>query len=220
MKSILVVAPHPDDETLGCGGTLLRMAKQGTRLGWLIVTGLNENYSEAQHQERSAIISEVSAGYGFDRVYSLNLPTTKLDTLPLAHIIESMAGAINDFQPEWLLLPHHGDVHSDHRIVFAAGSAFSKWFRYPFIKRVSSYETLSETEFSLDHKHPFQPTTFFDISDQLQGKLEMLSRYSGECGHFPFPRSADAVTAQARLRGSQAGYAAAEAFTLLRERHD
>jgi N-acetylglucosamine malate deacetylase 1 len=222
MNKVLVVAPHPDDETLGCGGTLLRLAEQGAQLGWLIVTGLTDHYSDAQRKERDSTIDRVSAAYDFDKTYSLDLPTTALDTLPMGDIIEVISNAINDFQPDWLLLPHHGDVHSDHRIVFDACAACSKWFRYPSIKRVMSYETLSETDFALPSsgRPIFQPNYFVNISDQLTRKLEIMSLYDSELGEFPFPRSLTALEAQARLRGAQSGYHAAEAFMLLRERYD
>jgi len=220
-NKILVVAPHPDDETLGCGGTLLRLAEQGASLGWLIVTGMTERYSDAQRQERANTITKVTAAYGFDSVYQLNQPTAELDGLPISQLIEAIGGAFENFQPDWLLLPHRGDVHTDHRVVFDACAACSKWFRYPSIKRVMSYETLSETDFALPTGDAvFHANVFFDITAQLQRKLDIMAMYSGECGEFPFPRSAEALTAQARLRGAQSGYPAAEAFMLLRERND
>ncbi len=221
MKKILVVAPHPDDETLGCGGTLLQMAEQGDSLGWLIVTGMTDNYSELQQRERADTIARVTAAYGFEHVYPLDLPTAALDTLPLGDVIDAIGTAINDFQPDCLLVPHCGDVHSDHRIVFDACAACSKWFRYPSIKRLMSYEIVSETDFALPgNGDSFQPNVFFNISRQLQRKLDIMALYPDECGEFPFPRSAEVLTALARLRGSQSGYQAAEAFMLLRERND
>lgn len=221
MNTVLVVAPHPDDETLGCGGTLLRLVEQGASLNWLIVTGMTDRYSEEQRKERAASIANVTAAYGFDSVYQLDKPTAELDTLPMSELIEAISGVFNNLRPDWVLLPHCGDVHSDHRVVFDACAACSKWFRYPFIKRIMSYETLSETDFALTTgEQVFQPNVFFDIQPQLARKLEIMAMYPGECGEFPFPRSAKAITAQAHLRGAQSGYPAAEAFMLLRERND
>lgn len=221
MNTVLVVAPHPDDETLGCGGTLLRLAEQGASLNWLIVTGMTDRYSDEQRKERIDCIAKVTAAYAFDSVHQLDKPTAELDTLPISELIESMSSVFNKIRPDWVLLPHRGDVHSDHRVVFDACAACSKWFRYPFIKRIMSYETLSETDFALTTgDHVFQPSVFFDIHQQLARKLEIMAMYPGECGEFPFPRSAKAITAQAHLRGAQSGYPAAEAFMLLRERND
>lgn len=218
---LLVVAPHPDDETLGCGGTLLKLAAQGTRLAWLIVTDMTGDYSAEQHRQRTETIDRVSRAYGFEQVYQLGLPSAALDTRPTGELVGAIGAVFNAFRPEWLLLPHRGDVHSDHRLVFDACAACSKWFRYPFIRRVMSYETLSETEAALSVAGDavFQPNVFFDIGAQLTRKLEIMAMYSTECGEFPFPRSAEALTALAQLRGAQAGYRAAEAFMLLRERN-
>jgi LmbE family N-acetylglucosaminyl deacetylase len=218
---VLVVAPHPDDETLGCGGTLLRLAEQGAGLAWLIVTGMTEDYSDTQHRERSEAIEQVNKAYGFEQVFQLDLPTAGLDMVPMSELVTAIGKTVTAYRPHWLLLPHRGDVHSDHRRVFEACAACSKWFRYPHIKRIMSYETLSETDATLPGAdNGFQPNVFFDIGAQLARKLEIMALYAAECGEFPFPRSAEALTAQARLRGAQSGYAAAEAFMLLRERND
>lgn len=220
-ERLLVVAPHPDDETLGCGGTLLKLAARGTRLAWLIVTDMTGDYSDEQHRQRRETIDRVSRAYGFEEVHQLGLPSAALDTLPTGELVGAIGAAFNAFRPEWLLLPHRGDVHSDHRLVFDACAACSKWFRYPFIRRVMSYETLSETDAALPVGGDtlFQPNVFFDIEAQLTGKLGIMAMYSTECGEFPFPRSTEALTALAQLRGAQSGYPAAEAFMLLRERN-
>jgi len=220
--TVLVVAPHPDDETLGCGGTLLRLAAQGARLGWLIVTGMTEQYTDAQRQQRADTVAKVTEAYGFAEVYPLDKPTAELDTLPMSELIEGIGTVFADFQPDWLLLPHSGDAHSDHRVVFDACVACSKWFRYPSIKRVMSYETLSETDAALPVSGwpVFQPNYFINIGEQLSRKLEIMELYDSELGEFPFPRSRVALEAQAKLRGTQSGYQAAEAFMLLRANDD
>jgi len=220
-KKVLVVAPHPDDETLGCGGTLLRLAEQGAGLAWLIVTGMSSDYSETQRRERADSIERVAKAYDFEKVFQLDFPAAGLDVIPMSEMVKSIGNVFADYRPAWLLLPHRGDVHSDHRRVFEACAACSKWFRYPDIKRVMSYETLSETDAALPGEGSgLQPNVFFDISGHLARKLEIMALYTAECGEFPFPRSAEALTAQARLRGAQCGYSAAEAFMLLKERND
>jgi LmbE family N-acetylglucosaminyl deacetylase len=123
------------------------------------------------------------------------------------------------FQPEEVLVPHRGDVHSDHRVIFDVVSACCKWFRYPSVRRVMAYETVSETEASLARELAFLPNVFVDIGDFLEQKLDIMSVYQSELGAFPFPRSHEAVRALAQWRGASAGYNAAEAFELLRERY-
>ncbi len=216
----LVVAPHPDDEVLGAGGTLLRRKAQGGSIAWLIVTDLTREHgwSEEKIARRTAEIQRVSLLFGFESVFNLALPTTKLDTLPVSDVVHRIAECVRAYRPEEILIPHAGDVHTDHRVVFDAVVSCTKWFRHPFIKRILSYETISETDFGLDFARGFVPNVFVDISDFIDRKLEAMGIYASEMGEFPFPRSPQAIEALARYRGSTSGFMAAEAFQLLRER--
>lgn len=216
----LVIAPHPDDELLGCGGTLLRRASEGAQLAWLSVTGISEmqGFSTEQVQRRLFEIEQVHQKIGFHKVYHLNLPTARLDTLSIQDLIKRIALVFQEFEPEEILVPHYSDVHTDHQIVFNAVSACMKWFRYPSVKRILSYETISETEFSFRQGTYFQPNFYVDITNFLDYKLEVLAIYQSEIDSFPFPRSLDALRALATFRGSTAGCKAAEAFQLLCER--
>jgi N-acetylglucosamine malate deacetylase 1 len=220
IERVLVVAPHPDDETLGCGGTLLRLAQSGAQLAWLIVTGISREggFSDERVKERDAEIEKVSSLFGFKEVFNLKLPTRQLDRVPIQDLMGQFSAVYRSFKPEQVFLPNRSDVHTDHRIVFDAGAACSKWFRFPSVQRVLAYETLSETDFALGESSIFRPNYFVDISDHLERKLEILQLYKSEIDEFPFPRSVEAVRALARLRGSTAGCKAAEAFQLLRER--
>jgi LmbE family N-acetylglucosaminyl deacetylase len=219
-ERVLVIAPHPDDETLGCGGTLLRMAESGAELAWLIVTRISEEagFTPQRVQGREAEIEKVTSLLGFSEVFQLSMPTRQLDAIPMAELVEQFSGVFREFKPEHVFLPHRSDVHSDHRVVFDAGAACAKWFRYPTVRRLLSYETISETDFCLDTRSPFQPNCFVDISRYLERKLEVVAAYESELGLFPFPRSIEALRALAKVRGAAAGFAAAEAFQLLRER--
>ncbi len=220
---VLVVAPHPDDELLGCGGTLLRYASEGVTVGWLIVTGMKQSYGWAAEQvsERASEIKEVKSALGVEaeNLYQLDFPPAELDSLPLSNVVNKISEVFLDFQPDEIFLPHPGDVHSDHRVCFDAIMACTKWFRHPSIKRILTYETLSETDANLDLTKPFQPTVFVEISETLDRKWELLQLYKSEMHEFPFPRSEKTIKSLARLRGSQSGYEAAEAFCLLRERN-
>ena len=217
----LVIAPHPDDEILGCGGTLLRRKAEGAELGWLIVTGISEQagWPSERVQQRDAEIVQVAELIGFSEVVNLRLPPTHLDEMPMGDLIGKFSEVFKSFQPEEVFLPHRADVHTDHRQVFDAAAACSKWFRYPSVQRVLAYETLSETEFGLDPECAFRPNSFIDISDFLERKLEAMAVYRSELGVFPFPRSVEAIRALATVRGAASGFNAAEAFQLLRERY-
>jgi LmbE family N-acetylglucosaminyl deacetylase len=216
----IVIAPHPDDETLGVGGTLLRRKSEGASLAWLIITSisLDMGWSAEKVKQRNDEIQRITALYGFDEVYSLNFQTTRLDTIPMSDLVAAVSSVFKVFKPDEIFVPHSADVHTDHRIVFDAVIACTKWFRHPSVKRVLAYETLSETDFGLRADKTFRPNVFVDIEQFLSGKLQAMDIYASEVGEFPFPRSQEAIRALATLRGAASGFKAAEAFELLRER--
>jgi LmbE family N-acetylglucosaminyl deacetylase len=155
---------------------------------------------------------------GFSSVVNLRLPTARLDTIPMSELIDAFSKVFDSTQPEQVFLPSRLDVHTDHRMVFDAAAACTKWFRNPSVRRVLAYETISETGFGLNTELIFHPNYFVDISDFLDRKVEAVSIYKSEVGDFPFPRSVEAIRALAAVRGAASGFAAAEAFQLLRER--
>jgi len=216
----LVVAPHPDDEILGCGGTLLRRKVDGADLGWLIVTGISEKngWSKERVRQRETEIDQVAELIGFNQVFNLCLPAARLDVMPASDLVDAFSTVFKSFQPEEVFVPHRSDVHTDHQIVFDAAVACTKWFRHPSVRRILAYETISETDFGLNTDCVFSPNYFVDISDFLESKLETMAVYGTELGTFPFPRSIEAIRSLAALRGSASGFVAAEAFQLLRER--
>lgn len=218
MKS-LVVAPHPDDEVLGVGGTLLRRKAEGAKLGWLIMTRISveAGWSPEKVFKRQQEITQITELFGFDSVFELNYTTTQLDQIPMSELINAVSGVIESFSPNEIFVPHSSDIHSDHRVTFDVVASSTKWFRSPSIKRVLAYETLSETDFGLGANRGFQPNVFMNIEGHLEGKLRAMSIYSSEVGKFPFPRSNQAISAQAILRGASSGFKEAEAFELLRE---
>ena len=217
---ILVVAPHPDDETLGCGGTLFRHKQEGDELFWAIVTEINEDlgWSLAAIKKRDTEIEDVAKKYGFSDTFNFRFPTTKLDTLSITDIIENIVKVYNQIEPEIIYMPYAHDVHTDHQIIAKALQSTFKWFRYPFIKKVLMYETPSETEFNFIEKRVYHPNIFVDISKYLDLKIETFNMYESEVGDFPFPRSKKTIRSLAAFRGSQSGYEAAEAFELVYER--
>lgn len=219
MKTI-VIAPHPDDEVLGAGGTLLRRKAEGATVAWLIVTGITTGtgWSEEKIKQRADEIKRITALFGFDSVFELNFPTTQLDQVPMSDLVAAVSNVFKTFEPEEVLVPHPSDVHTDHRMVFDAVASCTKWFRYPSIKRVLAYETLSETDFGLGTKQGFRANVFVNIEPYLDNKLRAMDIYASELGEFPFPRSHESIRALATLRGAASGFKAAEAFELLRER--
>ena len=213
----LVIAPHADDELLGCGGTLLRRRTEGREVAWILVTEVKDGIGPPP-QVRDAEIERVQAGLGVSASSFVRLghETTTLDTLPMSSLVTEFADAIASIRPSEVLIPHPEDAHSDHRVVARAAMAATKWFRGASILRVLAYETLSET--GLGGASGFRPDVHIDISPWLDEKVELLKHYTSEMGAFPFPRSEDAVRALANLRGTSAGFSAAEAFQILSSR--
>ena len=217
---ILAIAPHPDDETIGAGGLLLRAAQAGREIHWLIVTAMRpeDGWLAELMTRRDAEIEAVAREFGFAGVHRLGLPTTRLDTLPLADVVAAIGQVVTKVRPQIILLPHRGDAHSDHQVVHDAGAACAKWFRYPSVQWALVYETLSETDAAIQQTMPFRPDIYVDIGDHLERKIAITRHFAGEFHPFPFPRSEIAVRAQGQVHGAAAGYHAAEAFMLLRAR--
>lgn len=220
MKNVLVIAPHPDDETLGCGGTLLRHRASGDNIHWLIVTDMKglSNWTQEMALQREKEINNVSHHYRFDSVTRLEFPTTRLDTVSLSDIISKMKDVFIKIEPNIVYLPYPGDAHTDHHIVFQAAVACTKWFRHPYIQRILVYETVSETDFGIDPVKPgFRPNVFVNIEEFLDTKIAIMKLYANEVAPFPFPRSEQVIRSLALLRGAASGCQAAEAFMLLKE---
>lgn len=220
MSTILVVAPHPDDETLGCGGTLLRHIEKGDSVHWLIVTSIHQKhgFKKEKVEERSGEIDKVSAKYDFVHTHQLNFPTTMLDQIGVSKLVEGISQVFNKIKPEVVYTPYKGDIHTDHHVVFNAVVSCTKWFRYTSVKKVLVYETLSETEFGMNpDDRGFRPNVFVNITPYLNKKIEIMSIFNSEIGEFPFPRSERAIRALAEYRGSSSGCKASEAFMLLKE---
>ncbi len=220
-RTILVLAPHPDDETLGCGGTLLRHKAEGAALHWAIATEMTaeSGYAQAQIAARDAEIEQVAQAFGFASTHRLGFATTRLDTLPLGDVVTAVKSVVASVEPDAIYVPFGGDAHSDHVVVAKAAAAAVKWFRAPCVRRLLAYEALSETGFALFPDAPaFTPNCFVDVTAELPRKLAILELFAGELGRFPFPRSREAIAALARWRGASVGVAAAEAFVVLEER--
>lgn len=215
---ILVLAPHPDDETLGAGGTLLRLRKLGRPIHWLIGTQMRaeDGWPSDKMERRVAEIEAVAKAYGFADVHQLAFPAARLDTVAAGDLVAAVGEVVKSVEPSVLLLPHRGDAHSDHMALHDAGAACAKWFRYPSVKLALVYETLSETDVAIRQAEKFEPNVFVDIGEVLEEKLRITKLFGDEIQEFPFPRSLRALRNLAELRGAASGVRAAESFMLLR----
>ncbi len=219
-ERVIVVAVHPDDETLGCGGTLLKHKAEGDEVYWAIVTEITEGlgFSKRYIAQRNREIKKVSGLFGFDGIIKFGVPAMHVDSYDHADLVTALGGVFSELAPTVVYLPFKNDIHSDHRKVFEAAYSCTKSFRYPSILRTLMMETLSESEYApAIPAESFVPNVFVDISPFLEKKLEIMSVYADEIGEHPFPRSLTGMRALATLRGASAGCAYAEGFMLLKE---
>lgn len=216
MSKVLCIAVHPDDETLGCGGTLLKHKSNGDEIHWLICTQTEEK--KDFYKTREEEIKKVTQLYNFDTVSKIKLNSMRVDEVTISELIEKISKVINKIQPEIVYMPFKNDVHSDHRIIFDAAYSCTKSFRYPFIKKIYMMETLSETEFAVSsNDSSFVPNSFSDISDFIDKKIEIMKIFKSEMKEHPFPRSVKTIEALATYRGATCGANYAESFILIKE---
>lgn len=216
---VLVVAVHPDDETLGCGGALLRLREEGAEIHWMIVTAMTAEcgFPAEIIARRESEIEAVAQMYDFSSVSRLGFPATRLDEVPMTQLVVAMSNVFKSLQPNLVFLPYQHDVHSDHQYAFQAAFSCTKTFRYPSVRKVMMMETLSETDFAQSAGSGFVPNVFMDVSKQFEKKLQIMRVFASELRQHPFPRSERNLRALATLRGATAGCEYAESFVLLRE---
>jgi len=211
---ILIVAPHPDDEVLGCGGTLIKHAKSGDNIHLCIATvGYTPDWSQEYLDNRSIEIKKVGKILGIKKIHMLGYPTVKLDTISQKEINDCLFNLVSKVKPQVVYIPHRGDLNIDHRILHDASLVALRPLNNS-TSRILSYEVPSVTEWGVQ---PFTPNIYSDITETYEAKIEALKNYEGEMRASPHPRSLEVIEAHARKRGSEAGIQYAEAFMLIRE---
>ena len=223
-RTILVVAAHPDDEVLGCGGTAARLAAQGEKVYLSIfgegITSRYENRAEAEPGLLKALhgkSADVGRLLGAQDVFLFGLPDNRFDTLPLLDVIKKVEGLIEKLRPEIIFTHHPADLNVDHVVLHRAVMTATRPMAGHPVKDLYAFEIASSSEWSLGQFAPaFQPNVFYDIAATLQRKIDAMQLYESEARPFPHPRSPDALRAIARRWGSVVGVDAAEAFALIR----
>ena len=218
---VTIISAHPDDETLGCGGTLLKHKAVGDTLFWIIATQAHgSRWSAKVIKRKEQEVDRVSKAYGVEKYFKLRFPTMRLDKIPQADLIDRIRAAISKVKPELVYLVHGGDVHTDHHAVFTATMSVLKPFYMTRlgVRRVLCYETLSSTEASPPLiNRSFTPNVFNNIASYMEHKIEIMKLYETESQSDPLPRGPSAIRALARYRGATIGVDYAEAFMLIRE---
>ena len=217
MAKILVIAPHPDDEVLGCGGTIKKHTFAGDTVFLCIGTkAYTPDWSEEFLRERPKEIERANQVLGIAKTYFLDFPTVKVDTIPQKEVNDALAKIVKEVAPEIVYLPHGGDLNRDHRIFFEAGLVASRPLPGNPVKKILSYESLHATAWGGIGK-PFVPNFYINITEELTVKLAAMQCYGSELQESPHPRSLKGIEVLAQKRGMEAGMMYAEAFMLIRK---
>lgn len=218
-SSVLIIAAHPDDEILGCGGTMARHAEDGEDIHVLFIAdGVTSRGQNTDMTSRMKAAAAAAAHVGTQAPRFLNFPDNRLDAVPLLEIIQPIEQVLAEIKPRTVYTHHCGDLNIDHALVSRAVLTACRPVPGQTVRQLSAFEIPSSTEWSgPTGTPPFIPTYFIDISKHLECKLKALYCYEQEMRPFPNPRSREGLTALARLRGTQAGVQAAEAFVILRQ---
>lgn len=219
--NVLVISAHPDDETLGCGGALLKHKHQGAEIDWIILSrGLETDWPADVLALRPPEIEEVGTAFGFRHVIQRDFPAARIDTVPQFELMAALREDIRQCLPQVVYVVHPGDVNSDHRSVFNAVMAVLKPFHCAAlgVSRVLAYETFSSTDQAASIGQPvFIPNIYCDISPWLERKLEIMGLYRSQLQDYPFPRDLESIRALSRMRGATIGVEYAEVFAMVSE---
>jgi len=216
---VLVVAPHPDDEVLGCGGIISKYVEEGHDVYVTIITKACEPlFTEKQDRQNKEHCLNAHKLLGVKETVFLDHPAAMLESVPRHIFNSSIDQMIRKIDPEEVYIPHRGDMHLDHKMVSdACMVALRPRFKYS-VKRIYAYETLSETEWDIPNtSNAFIPNVYVDITPFIGKKIMAMEEYKNQICEFPNPRSADGIKALAMLRGSTISRNYAEAFMLIRE---
>ena len=215
-KSLVVIAPHPDDETLGAGGVIARLIDAGTEVSVLIVSGhLPPLYDDDAFKITQDEAEKAFKVLGVKKFDFLKVPATMVNQAPVSELNGRISQFVNAAKPDWVFIPFP-DRHIDHRIIFDASVVACRPVGNRPPKVVLAYETLSETHWNVPGVEPaFVPEFFIDITNHIETKTSALKEYASQISEAP-SRSIDAVMALAKFRGSQNGCSYAEAFKVVR----
>ena len=211
----VIIAPHNDDEILGVGGTMAKLAKAGNEVIVCEVTAGDLEDEMVKHQKREAAASHELVGA---KTHFMNLPAVGLREMKTTELNRAFQETMSDLKPDVVFIPHQGDMHIDHRMTIEAAMVALRPATFPNLNAVYAYETLSETDWNTPSvDNIFIPTMFVDITDEIEIKLKAMECHRSQLCEYPHPRSLETLKALAMHRGSTVCKKYAEAFAVVRE---
>lgn len=216
---VLVIAPHPDDEVLGVGGTIAKRANAGDEVTVCICTkGVHSMFDPKIIKAGRDEARRAHTYLGVSETIFLDLPAAELDSLPMTGIVGMLENVVSETCPDEIFIPHHGDIHNDHKTISAAAMVALRPKRFKKPVRILSYEVPSETGWDAPTtENAFIPNVYEDITETITKKLNSVLIYKSQAEQWPGARSAGAVEALAKYRGSTVCIPYAEAFQLVRQ---
>lgn len=224
--NVLVIVAHPDDEVLGCGGTIARLSKEGRSIDVAILgEGITSRYRKREQADPSLVRSlrersrEVAQILGCRNVFTFDFPDNRFDTVPFLDIVKTVEDLVARVAPASIYTHHGGDLNVDHVFVHRAVLTAARPMKGTSVEEICAFETPSSTEWAFGQfRPPFRPNVFVDISTTLDVKLRAMEMYQSELRPFPHPRAPEALSAIAQRWGTVSGWTAAEAFELIYSR--
>ncbi|MFA8342835.1 MAG: PIG-L deacetylase family protein [Rhodothermaceae bacterium] len=218
---VLILSAHPDDETLGAGGTIFKHLDNGDTISWYLATSSDpEFYSVEQISNQEKFVQKIKSSFKVKNFHWSKFPTAKLDLIPFKEIIDDLKVIISKVNPDIIYLPGNYDIHSDHTILNKALFSAVKSFNIKKTQfRILTYEVLSSTEvFSSARKEVFIPNSFVDITECIIQKIELMEFIVDETQPYPLPRCMESIKALSKYRGANIGVEFAEAFNIIFEK--
>lgn len=221
-KKILIVAAHPDDEVLGCFGTVARLIKEGYE-AYTLILGEGKTSRDEQRlvenrkddiKELNEEIQKANESIGIKKVFVENFPDNRFDSVDLLDIIKVISKVKEEVQPDIIFTHYEHDLNIDHQITYKAVITATRPMQDECVKEIYSFEILSSTEWN--YPVSFSPDTYFDISDTIVLKIDAMKEYASELCEYPHPRSMEGIELNAKYQGMRVGKLYVEAFKSVR----
>jgi len=221
-KKILIVAAHPDDEVLGCFGTVAKMVKEGDEAYTLILgegkTSRDEMRSIDNKAEELDILAQeierAGSEIGIKKTFIEKFPDNRFDSVDLLDIVKVISKIKEEIKPDVIFTHYEGDLNVDHRITCRAVITATRPMKGESVKEIYSFEILSSTEWN--YPLSFSPDIFFDISETVNLKVDAMRQYGSELCQYPHPRSLEGIELNAKYHGMRVGKMYVEAFKIVR----